>query len=181
MNESPKNNDNNDNSNINEDNIEEIDEQTLKKEILKIEYENIVSSDLLKLGFDMKVSLETPDDYTSWIFTISAPDDSDYKGGHYKLSIKFGDNYPEEKPEIKFVNKIYHCNVNEDGEIDVPWLNNLKKGRKIAYILPRLITLFYLQDTEVENEISELYQNEKNTFDTNVKEWVEKYAKEEFK
>ena len=45
---------------------------------------------------------------------------------------------------------------------------------KIDYILPRLLTLFYLQDTSVDenSEKSKLYLNNKDEFMENVKKNV---------
>ena len=77
---------------------------------------------------------------------MKAPDDSDYVGGKYLIEVEFPMNYPYKN--LTFIFKLpilYHCNVKDDGKLDVNWM---MKGMKIDYIMPRLLTLFYLQDTE---------------------------------
>ena len=51
----------------------------------------------------------------------------------------------------------------------------MMKGMKIDYIMPRLLTLFYLQDPEVnkDSERSKLYISNKEQFMENVKKNVE--------
>ena len=50
----------------------------------------------------------------------------------------------------------------------------MMKGMKIDYIMPRLLTLFYLQDTEnKDTEKCKLYNNDKDKFIENIKKNVE--------
>lgn len=133
---------------------EKQDDEMLKIN-LDIEFEHIENSHLKDFGL---IVTKTEDPY-KWILTMKVPEDAIYankvENNEYKLSITFGENYPETKPDIKFITKIEHDDVNENGEINVKWLNNLKSGRKIAYILPRLLTLFYLNEKKEENEEEE--------------------------
>ena len=51
----------------------------------------------------------------------------------------------------------------------------MMKGMKIDYIMPRLLTLFYLQDTEnKDSERCKLYNENKEKFIENIKKNVEK-------
>jgi len=147
-----------------------MDEEELKG-IMEYEYKRVVENnkDLLEFGIEIKIE---NDDYTKWEIIIKAPDDSDYKGGIYKLLVEFPLEYPLNNPKIIFKTKIYHCNVDNNGILKVNWL---LKGMKIDYILPRILTLFYLQDPNVypNSEQSKLYQNNKEEFMQKVKENVE--------
>ena len=52
------------------------------------------------------------------------------------------------------------------------------KGMKIDYIMPRLLTLFYLQDTSVdkESERCKLYEDNKEEFKKNIENNVRNEA-----
>ena len=98
---------------------------------------------------------------------MKAPDDSDYKGGKYLIEVEFLKNYPYINPKFTFKTPIYHCNVKDDGALNVNWL---MRGMKIDYIMPRLLTLFYLQDPSVDenSEKSKLYKDKPEEFKENV-------------
>eukprot|EP00494_Astrolonche_serrata_P009238 UN09289 len=49
-----------------------------------------------------------------WDATVNGPENSPYEGGTYKLKITFPQNYPLRPPKLKFVTKIYHCNINHE-------------------------------------------------------------------
>ena len=57
------------------------------------------------------------DNVYKWKGTIDGPKDSCYEGGVFNLAIDFPKEYPFKAPKIKFTTKIYHCNINSDGEI----------------------------------------------------------------
>ena len=139
--------------------------------IMEYEYKRVVedNKEILNFGIDIKIE---KDDYTKWEITMKAPDDSDYKGAKYTLIAEFQLEYPLTNPIFKFKSDFYHCNVDKEGNLKVNWL---LKGMKIDYILPRLLTLFYLQDTEAykDSERSKLYENDKEQFMENVKKNVE--------
>ena len=141
--------------------------------IMEYEYKRVTtgeSKQILEFGIQIKIE---NDDYTKWEITMKAPDDSDYKGAKYTLIAEFQLEYPLTNPIFKFKSDFYHCNVDKEGNLKVNWL---LKGMKIDYILPRLLTLFYLQDTEAykDSERSKLYENDKEQFMENVKKNVEK-------
>ena len=140
--------------------------------IMEYEYKRVTtgeSKQILEFGIQIKIE---NDDYTKWEITMKAPDDSDYKGAKYTLIAEFQLEYPLTNPIFKSKSDFYHCNVDKEGNLKVNWL---LKGMKIDYILPRLLTLFYLQDTEAykDSERSKLYENDKEQFMENVKKNVE--------
>ena len=99
------------------------------------------------------------------------------KGSKYLIDVQFFDDYPVSNPKFTFKTKIYHCNVKDNGELNVNWM---MKGMKIDYIMPRLLTLFYLQDTSVDenSEKSKLYKENQEEFKNNIKKSVEENIKE---
>jgi len=60
------------------------------------------------------------------------PDETEWEGGVFHLSIELSDNYPSEPPKIKFLHPkpVFHPNVYVNGEI---CLDILQKGWTPAY------------------------------------------------
>ena len=99
-----------------------------------------------------------------------APEDSDYNGAKYEVLVEFKNDYPYNNPEFTFRSKIYHCNVDNEGKLKVNWL---MRGMKIDYILPRLLTLFYIQDdTDEKDEKCKLHKENIEEFKENIKKNV---------
>ena len=148
--------------------MEQIDEDL--NGILDYEFKRVKEQKLEEYGITIK--LEKENDFTKWIVTLIAPEDSDYKGAKYEVLVEFKNDYPYNNPEFTFRSKIYHCNVDNEGKLKVNWL---MRGMKIDYILPRLLTLFYIQDdTDEKDEKCKLHKENieefKENIRTNVKE-----------
>ena len=144
--------------------------------VMKYEFEDIKKSGILDFGFTIKPNSEK--DYTKWKMVMKAPEDSDYAGGIYELLVEFIVDYPYENPKIKFITPIYHCNVKDNGELNINWM---MRGMKMDYIMPRLLTLFYLQDTSVDenSEKCKLYKEHPDEFKEKIKKNVKEEANKE--
>ena len=144
--------------------------------VMEYEYKDVVNSGILDFGFKIKPIKDN--DYTKWKMSMAAPEDSDYAGGKYELLVEFIVDYPYENPKIKFITPIYHCNVKGNGELNINWM---MRGMKMDYIMPRLLTLFYLQDTSVDenSEKCKLYKEKPEEFKANIKKNVQEEANKE--
>ena len=132
--------------------------------ILDYEFKRVKEQKLEEYGITIK--LEKENDFTKWIVTLIAPEDSDYKGAKYEVLVEFKNDYPYNNPEFTFRSKIYHCNVDNEGKLKVNWL---MRGMKIDYILPRLLTLFYIQDdTDEKDEKCKLHKENIEEFKGNI-------------
>ena len=49
--------------------------------------------------------------YYIWRVTMKGPNNTPYQGGIFTIRITFPLNYPKSGPEFRFLNKIYHLNV----------------------------------------------------------------------
>ncbi|KAM6919292.1 uncharacterized protein FYW49_008813 [Xenentodon cancila] len=56
-------------------------------------------------------------DFTFWKVAMQGPPDTPYEKGVFELYCQFGPDYPVKPPLLRFVTRIYHCNVNNVGRI----------------------------------------------------------------
>ena len=119
---------------------------------------------------------ENPDIY-HWKVTLMPPQGTLYEGGFYKLEVLFNANYPQSPPKVKFLTKIYHCNIDSSsGEICLNTIDNWNQSFKIADVLNHLIVLLINQNPNSPLDHKGEYNKNKDEFIKKAKEWVKKYA-----
>ena len=52
-----------------------------------------------------------------WQAVIFGPDDTPWEGGTFNLVLEFTEEYPNRPPKVKFVTKMFHPNIYNDGQI----------------------------------------------------------------
>ncbi|PLB34783.1 putative NEDD8 conjugating enzyme [Aspergillus taichungensis] len=70
----------------------------------------------LTLGSTMKMTFPNPDDILNFTLTIE-PDEGMYKGGAFAFSFTVNQNFPHDPPKVKCTQKIYHPNIDMEGNV----------------------------------------------------------------
>lgn len=64
----------------------------------------------------MKTHFPNPDDILNFTLTIE-PDEGMYKGGRFEFDFKINQNFPHDPPKVKCTQKIYHPNIDLEGNV----------------------------------------------------------------
>ncbi|KAK3054683.1 NEDD8-conjugating protein ubc12 [Extremus antarcticus] len=70
----------------------------------------------LSLGSTMKTHFPNPDDILNFTLTLT-PDEGLYKSGIFNFSFAISQNFPHEPPKVKCKEKIYHPNIDLEGNV----------------------------------------------------------------
>ena len=84
--------------------------------------------------FGISVGLYDEDNILNWKISILGAKDTPYAGGLYTIFATFPPDYPAHGPEFKFMNKIYHLNVdfkNDLGHICLSSINSWRTSGKV--------------------------------------------------
>ncbi|CAG2110121.1 unnamed protein product [Medioppia subpectinata] len=103
---------------------------------------------------------------------IICPDEGFYKGGKFSFSFKVSQNYPHEPPKVKCETRVYHPNIDLEGNV---CLNILREDWKpvltINSIVYGLQYLFLEPNPEdpLNKEAAEVLQTNRRLFESNVR------------
>jgi ubiquitin-conjugating enzyme E2 M len=94
-------------------------------------------SDLSELALPstMKTDFPDPDDTLNFTLTIE-PDEGMYKGGRFHFTFAIPQSFPHEAPKVKCTQKIYHPNIDLEGNV---CLNILREDWKPVLNLQAVI------------------------------------------
>ncbi|XP_056635346.1 ubiquitin-conjugating enzyme E2 T-like [Diorhabda sublineata] len=114
---------------------------------------------------------------------ITGPQDSPYKNGVFTLDIIIPDKYPFTPPSMKFITKIYHPNIDENGRIcldliKMPPVGSWKPTIGLEGLLTavRMLLEFPNPDDPLVAEIAEEFKSQYQEFVNKAKMYTEKYA-----
>ena len=113
-----------------------------------------------------------------WNITMLGPKNTPYEGGLFNIIADFPENYPDKGPKMRFVNKMYHCNIDAQGNICISTLSKWKPKSNMSEVLPIIFALFFMQnpDSAFDSRKSNLYKTNRAEFDKNAREYTQKYA-----
>ena len=146
---------------------------------IKNEYDNLKKDPILSLGCTVGLNEAYKNDLFHWKLSLIGPADTPYKGGVFILTVDFPENYPNEKPEVRFTNQIYHLNVSpKTGHICISTLNHWVKKTPMVDVISSIFALFYEQNPEspYNSIMATEYKKNRKEFDKKASEWTKKYA-----
>ena len=119
------------------------------------------------------------EDFFHWYGTIIGPVDTPYENGVFGLKIYFTDEYPFKPPQIKFITKIYHPNINKNGSICLDILKTRwSPVLTISKVLLSICSL--LSDPNIDDplvpEIALQYTSDFNKYKSIASSWTLIYA-----
>ncbi|TGZ84790.1 putative NEDD8 conjugating enzyme [Ascodesmis nigricans] len=125
----------------------------------------------LSLPSTISLTFPDPDDILHFEATIT-PDDGYYKGGVFRFNVNVGPQYPHEPPKVKCTQKIYHPNIDLEGNV---CLNILREDWKPVLSLHSVfigLQLLFLEPNPgdpLNKEAAEDLRNHPSAFAKNVK------------
>ena len=119
------------------------------------------------------------DSMTNWVAVIMGPENTPYENGLFHLNIILPDNYPFQPPTLTFITKIFHPNINYNGEI---CMDLLKESWSPVITISNLILslISMLNDPNLDDplslDIADLYKYNYEEYLRTAKEWTRHYA-----
>ncbi|KAI9208638.1 putative ubiquitin-conjugating enzyme e2-16 kda [Polychytrium aggregatum] len=120
------------------------------------------------------------DNLFHWEGHLMGPRKSPYSGGIFRLKIEFPQEFPFKPPQVKFITKTYHPNIDDDGSVCIALLKSdvWKPASRVSDILLSLHLILETPnpDDALQGTIAEQYKTDFSKFEKTAKEWTKKYA-----
>jgi len=131
-----------------------------------------ITKDVNELTLPNTCEIDFPDPDNLLVFKlIICPDEGYYRDGRFVFNFKVGQNYPHEPPKVKCETKVYHPNIDIDGNV---CLNILREDWKpvltINAVVYGLQYIFLEPNAEdpLNKEAAEVLQSNRQLFGQNV-------------
>ncbi|XP_046430904.1 NEDD8-conjugating enzyme UBE2F-like isoform X1 [Neodiprion fabricii] len=118
---------------------------------------------------------------------VIVPDEGYWVGGRFHFAIYVTEDYNMAPPQVKCQTKLWHPNINEDGDVCLSLLRQssidglgwapTRKLKDVVWGVNSLFTDLLNFDDPLNREAAELFLVDKESFRHKVKEYVTQYAK----
>ena len=119
------------------------------------------------------------DDMSHWQAHIMGPADTPFTGGIFRIDIHIPRDYPFKPPKVTFRTKVYHPNINSNGNVCLEVLKDKWcPAHTISQILLSIFSLLSVPNTEdpLVPEIAQIYNNDRRSYEETAKLWTQNYA-----
>ncbi|KAJ8940054.1 hypothetical protein NQ314_010886 [Rhamnusium bicolor] len=125
----------------------------------------------------------TPDDNNCRYFHVvmAGPSGSPYEGGLFKLELFLPENYPLSPPNVRFLTKIYHPNIDKLGRICLDILKDQwSPALQVRTVLLSIQALLSSPnpDDPLANDVANMWKSREQDAVLKAKEWTRLYAME---
>jgi len=119
------------------------------------------------------------DNLYEWDAILIGPHDTPYENGIFKLKINIPNDYPFKAPQVRFMTKIYHPNINSSGQICLDILKTQwSPSLTISKLLLSLLALMDQPnpDDPLVLEIARQMKSNRDAYYQTAKNWTLQYA-----
>ena len=115
-----------------------------------------------------------------YVMEINGPSDTPYEGGLFKLELFYTSDYPNVPPKVRFLNKIYHSNIDGWGRICLDILKD--KWSPIIQMRTLGLSLIALlsspnHDDPLDASVAQHFKQHPTEALEKAREWTKLYAK----
>merc|ERR1712168_165830 len=142
---------------------------------IAIEMRKLDSVPVAGIGFG-----QTANNALLFVGIITGPEGSPYEGGKFKFNMSLPNNYPRAPPAVMFLTKIYHPNIDNNGNVFLDITDKWNPANQMRAVLEsiRALLLAPKPDDSLDNEVNDLWKSDEQQAVKTAKEWTEKYANE---
>jgi ubiquitin-conjugating enzyme E2 M len=125
----------------------------------------------IELPNTMKMDFPNPDDLLHFTLKLS-PDEGFYKGGSFQFKFDFKPSYPHDPPKVVCLQKIYHPNIDLEGNV---CLNILREDWKPVLNLQSIVVglqFLFLEpnpDDPLNKEAAQVLRSDRAKFERHVR------------
>ena len=126
--------------------------------------------------FDFDYYSEKNKNPFEWKVVLEGSIGSIYENGYYMVKIIFNENYPNSRPSVYFMNKIFHPHIHSSGSACIhPEKND------ILSVMECVENMFFYYDADLSHAYGEeprtTLEKNRDEFIRKAQEWVNQYAK----